>query len=141
MIKNIISIYVMCVQWTIIVLDGGFGSLSCYFISSSSFILLPVWSFDIITRFLYFRIWPITKCCAKFRRRTLWKRRQRWQRHSNNSVNFSAWEMWFMRFREEKRKCKCLLTYNNKKRFQMMCDLLLIYDFIVFYLENLVFYF
>jgi hypothetical protein len=56
-------------------------------------------------------------------------------------VNFSAWEMWFMRFREEKRKCKCLLTYNNKKRFQMMCDLLLIYDFIVFYLENLVFYF
>jgi len=107
----------MYVQWVIIVFDGGFGSLSCCFMSSSSFssfILHPVWSFDIMTKFLYFRIWPITKCCAKLRRRTLWKRRQRWQRHSNNSVNFSAWEMWFMRFQEEKRKCKCMHTYKKK---------------------------
>ena len=108
----------MYVLWIIIVLDGGFGSFACYFMSSSSFssfILRPGQSFDIMTRFLYFRIWPITKCCAKFRRRTLWKRRQRWQWHSNNSVNFSAWETWFMRFQEEKRKCKCLLTYKNKR--------------------------
>jgi hypothetical protein len=50
-------------------------------------------------------------------------------------VNFSAWETWFMRFQEEKRKCKCnsrLFTYRMDLKWYVISYMCMILYFFMY---------